>query len=786
MFKPLFLFAVVLTGLSGFAAQIILLRELLVVFLGNEISIGIILANWLILEALGAAFLGKYFERARGKLASFAVVQMLFSVFLPLSVYGARLLKTALGAMPGEALDIWQMTYSSFVILAPVSVTHGALFVLACKIYSLQNGAAALTRETGGAGRGCSGETSGAGSVYSYETLGTMLGGIILTWFLIPVFNSFEITAGLGLANFIVSAALLMPGMTGKGYLPAAAAALIGAAVFGYMEFGGAAGKIHRQSVRRQWGGQNVVYCRNSIYGNVTALEMDGQYSFFSDGIPVITAPVPDIAFVEEFAHFALLSHPAPKTALVLGHGAGGLLGELLKHRLERLDYAELNPLLLDAVAAFPTRLTAAELSDPRVTISRVDGRLFVRRTKRRYDAVIVGSSNPSDLQINRLFTREFYGMLKNRLNPGGIVAVALPGGSLTYIDRRLVKLNNCVFNTLKSVYPHIKVIPGEFNIFLASASDEIMRVDSALLAKRFSERAIKAGLITGPHLAYRLHPGRSEWFEGSVRSRGKEEEQNRDFSPKAVYHSLVYWSSMVSPRSSRLLERLEDLSLKWIALCAGLFALIMVLFHSRRLSGAALPVAICFTGFSGMIYNLVLIFAFQALYGYVYHWIGILTAFFMAGIASGSLLAVRLIRRTGKAGFVFAALEAALVVFSCLLPAALAFLQFLSNAAAGQFPLKGAFLALCLVSGFLTGAQFPAACEALFNARSRSGGAVGLLYGLDLLGGWAGGIAGGIFLLPVLGLNGACLTVAFIKLAGLALVTAAKISPASAGINKE
>lgn len=45
--------AIVIMGLSGLVAEIMLLRELLIVFSGNELSIGVILANWLILEACG-------------------------------------------------------------------------------------------------------------------------------------------------------------------------------------------------------------------------------------------------------------------------------------------------------------------------------------------------------------------------------------------------------------------------------------------------------------------------------------------------------------------------------------------------------------------------------------------------------------------------------------------------------------------------------------------------------------------------------------------------------------
>jgi spermidine synthase len=48
--------AILTMGFSGLVAQMLLLRELLVVFSGNELSIGIVLANWLILGHLDVSF----------------------------------------------------------------------------------------------------------------------------------------------------------------------------------------------------------------------------------------------------------------------------------------------------------------------------------------------------------------------------------------------------------------------------------------------------------------------------------------------------------------------------------------------------------------------------------------------------------------------------------------------------------------------------------------------------------------------------------------------------------
>lgn len=74
--------AILAMGFSGLVAEILLLRELLIVFSGNELCIGIILANWLILEAFGCFFLARNAEKSKHTFETFTVITILFSFSL--------------------------------------------------------------------------------------------------------------------------------------------------------------------------------------------------------------------------------------------------------------------------------------------------------------------------------------------------------------------------------------------------------------------------------------------------------------------------------------------------------------------------------------------------------------------------------------------------------------------------------------------------------------------------------------------------------------------------------
>ena len=775
-------------GFSGIVAQVLLLRELLVTFYGNELSIGIILANWLILEAAGSFLLGKKVERLKRRLRGFVVLSLLFSLSFPLAIYATRILKVLIGVTPGKGLGMLPILYSSFFILLPVSISHGALFTFGCKLHSLYSSANAGWR--GGpprlpavAGRadtlGGKQEASSIGKVYIYETLGAIAGGIILTYLLVPYIHSLQIALGVALLNFALCAFLLIPShhlqqntqtLTDKIL---AGASLLLFFLTAFLIFGGGADKLHRLSIKQQWKGQKLVDYKNSIYGNVAVTKRGEQYTFFSDGIPIITTPTPDISFVEEFVHLPMLFSPRPERVLILSGGAGGVINEVLKHsQVERVDYAELDPLLLKAVKKFPTSLTRTELGDPRVNIEYVDGRRFVKRTSRKYDLVLVGLSEPSDLQTNRFFTKEFFSEVLNRLNKEGILVIGLPG-SLTYLSEELKNLNACILNTIESIYPYVRIIPGDgTNLYLASASKEISLINETELSRRLKKRKLSLSLLTPGHIEYKLDPGRREWFLNSLE--GSTEKINRDFKPLGVFFSLSYWNAMFSPYMRGLFRWFERVNLRSFFI---LFSFAVILFLAvrlkfKRVSQVSIPLCITTTGFAGMLFDLTLIFAFQTLYGYLFHWLGLLVTAFMAGTAAGSLKMTLDLGRIRNPFFSFIKLELALIVFSATLPVIFFILSPYVNHPGVSLLLRFIFLALSFLSGVIVGAQFPLAGKIHLGGSPDLSRTAGLLYGADLFGGWLGGLIGGVILLPVLGLAGTCMVAVMVKVSSLIILS--------------
>lgn len=728
-------------GASGIISQVVLLRELLVGFCGNELTLGLMLANWLICETAGVFTAGQYLARRRTRpIPGFVALQLLFSFFFIVSIYLSRSFKGLLGFSFGETAGVSAAFLVSLAAFLPPAFCHGALFSAACGILAPREEEAAI------------------GRVYAWETLGTIAGAFLLTYALIPCFNPFEIAFLVAAAN--TGAILFVPWLrqgsqAGRRKLIYSGVCL---ALIACLWLLGVPQRLQRHSLAAQWRGVKVLEWRNSVYGNIVVAQRGRQQTLFYNGSPLITVPYPDAVFVQEFGNLPLLFHTSPRDVLLVGAGAGGLLNEILGHPLARVDYAELDPMLIKVLRQYPSQITERELNDPRVRLITQDGRFFVANSSALYDAILLGASRPMELSVNRLFTQEFFLLAKNRLLAGGVFACWLPG-SAGYLGRELIELNASVLNALRHAFRYVRVIPGDYNIFIASDSSAVEAVSQEQILQRIKERGISIPLLLPDYLRYRFAQERVEWFRRLTET---DESVNRDFHPRAVFASVILWGRQVSPASVILLRAAERLNIAKVLGVVFLCALITGAFclRSGKRKEISLVYTIATSGFHGMLLNLILIFGYQVAHGYLYHRIGLLVAAFMSGIACGSIFMTRYSpEATGD-------LRKKLLLFLEIMMSACALATALMLARLSGF----GYPAFLFCAGLFLGLEFPLASRLYPHERGVVKRA-GILYAADLLGGCAGGIAGALVLVPVLGLAKACVVLAALKVTSALLL---------------
>jgi spermidine synthase len=529
--------------------------------------------------------------------------------------------------------------------------------------------------------------------------------------------------------------------------------------------------RIQRWATQIRWHPLKLIRSTESVYGNITALAVDGQDVLYLNGVPSIFLPYPDITAVEELVHLPLLAHPDPADVLFVGGGVGGALAEAQKHPLDRLVYAELDPVLIREVEKVRPEESAAELGEPRTRVVYEDGRFYLRGTEERFHVILCHLPDASTLQLNRFFTREFFDLASRHLHPDGVLAFAMPGSS-SYLSRELLRLNACVLETLRSAFPHVRVIPGERNLFLASPAGKLEAVSAAVLEERLEQRRIEAAVIGPRYLRYQLDAGREKWLYRELAS-VTPIRINRDLSPALLYYFISWRNAELQPFLRNPVSWFGKLSVGWLlAILAAIALGVLIRVAVRRgRPRFAVSFSILGSGFAGMAVELVVILAFQSVYGYLYQWIGLLIAVFMAGLAAGSALATWRLDRVQSSYRIFCIIEGVLTSLLLLSAWALPAVQefFLGRASLAPAP-QITFVALNLLAGLLVGSEFPLANRAAaFRTGPGTSEVAGKLYALDLAGAWLGTFLVSLLLVPLLGLGSTLLAAAGLKVLNLA-----------------
>ncbi len=723
-----------LLGFSAVIGQIVLMRELIVVFNGNEISVGMTLATWLLWTATGSSLGSRFAPSRRNAPRAVAALQCLLAASLLPTIWAVRASKAFFQTVPGELAGPVPMLLTSLICLGVFCVLSGCLFVVAARLYAHEHNVFA-------------GVASSA--AYLFEAAGSALGGILASGLLLRFLDSFQIATLVVLLNLGMAAILLFGADRKRIVTVTLVGICLAVPLLVYV-----APSLDKSSEMRLWRGFHLVESRNSIYGNLAVTETGNIRSIYDNG--VILASVPDEAAAEEAVHYALLEHPAPKTVLLIGGGASGSIAQVLKHHsVERVDYVELDPAIIDMTKRLLLAQSSSRVTDDRVHLHYADGRLYLKTTDDRFDAIILDLPDPQTAQLNRFYTAEFFRSASKHLAPGGLLALQLRA-SEDYISPDRAEFLRCIRRTLREVFPYVLAIPGETIHLFGALRPDLLTDDPQLLISRLQARNLQTLYVREYFIPFRMMPDRMAQLRDVLQPLPATP-VNRDFAPIAYYFDVVLWSAQFKLGYSGWFHgaaaigfaRITEGGFTVLLLIALLLAYVPARERRARASAAFCMAA---TGYTLMALQIFLLLGFQSVYGYVYHQLAILIAMFMAGIALGSWLGMRRVRSStfpplraiATTQFLLALSGPALIFLVRLLSE-------ISSATATLLAVQFVFPALGVLGGMLGGYQFPVATEIYLGGNSPKA-SMGALYGLDLAGGCIGALLLSTYLIPVFG----------------------------------
>lgn len=273
------------------------------------------------------------------------------------------------------------------------------------------------------------------GVVYAANTLGCIAGSLLFSLVLIGTVGT-QASQRILIALCAVSAALMLVirlteshrirvGAGGLGWATSIvlAAVLISSSVapvppvlFGYGRYAAT------------WIGYHgdFIYTGEGTHASVAVSRLaNGVLNYHNAGKVQASSEPQDMRLQRMLGHLTTLIPENPRSVLVIGFGAGVTAGAVsIDPRVEKVTIAEIEPLVPEVVSTYFSEHNFGVAQNPKTVIHIDDARHFLLTTDETFDAI---TSDPFDPWVKgsaTLYTREFFELMKRKLNPGGVVTV--------------------------------------------------------------------------------------------------------------------------------------------------------------------------------------------------------------------------------------------------------------------------------------------------------------------------------------------------------------------------
>ena len=202
-----------------------------------------------------------------------------------------------------------------------------------------------------------------------------------------------------------------------------------------------------------------------------------------------------EFIYHEGLVHPAMIAHPGPETVFIAGGGEGATLREVLRHKtVKKAVMVDIDEEVTALSKKYLPDHAAGAFEDSRTELHHVDAREFLKKSKEKYDIIIIDLPDPiEEGPASMLFTNEFYWIAREKLNKEGLIAVQAGSANPTEL------LNFTAVNkTLKSVFPvvtqcaaYVPCFGGPWGFCIASRGDDPSMLTSYEVDGRITARSL-------------------------------------------------------------------------------------------------------------------------------------------------------------------------------------------------------------------------------------------------------------------------------------------------------
>lgn len=352
-------------------------------------------------------------------------------------------------------------------------------------------------------------------NILSFDYTGALIATLAFPFFLLPVLGNYQSSIVLGLINLSIVAVMLKvfghelnhnqhhssrPNSQRKSNhqrkltgLLVLCAVLLGVALL-------AASYTLRIWDQSLYSGR-IVYAEQTPYQKVVVTQQGHDIRLFLNG-NIQFSSVDEFRYHESLVDFPIAHTAQPvKQVLLLGAGDGLAIRELLEYpEIEQITLVDLDQRVVAISASNPhiSKLNQNSLDNSRVKIVYSDAFSFLSKNQQAFDLIISDLPDPNNISLARLYSKQFYRLLRQQLSPNGIFVTQAtsPFFSLKAFRSIEATIGAAGFNTVK---PYHALVPsfGDWGFVMARVGSQPFSVERDMRNTRFLNNDMLTAMST-------------------------------------------------------------------------------------------------------------------------------------------------------------------------------------------------------------------------------------------------------------------------------------------------
>jgi spermidine synthase len=269
------------------------------------------------------------------------------------------------------------------------------------------------------------------GSTYAANTCGAILGALAFSMILIPGIGTQGSQRVLIVLSAVASLCMLLPVVSssrakaGSVWL---AASMMVAGILASTVPRIPAGLVAYGRLFLPVNGSQILYVGEGLNSSIAVSQFGATRQFHVSGKAEASNGAYDMRLQRMLGHLPALLHPKPRSVLVVGFGAGVTAGSFaVNPDVERIVICEIEPLVPPITSQYFNKENYNVLHDRRTQVVYEDARNFILTAPEKFDIITSDPIHPWVKGSASLYTKEYFELVKEHLNPGGVVTQWVP-----------------------------------------------------------------------------------------------------------------------------------------------------------------------------------------------------------------------------------------------------------------------------------------------------------------------------------------------------------------------